>query len=86
MITLKSEKTTPHRIRFTVSNDGPNVSPLVIDKILKPFFIDEDVMNHSVGMGLGLTICQAILKSHASQLHIENLTGGVQVFFEISCL
>ncbi len=86
VINLKSKKTAPHRIRFTVTNEGPTVSPQVIDKILKPFFIDEDVMNHSVGMGLGLTICQAVLKSHSSELHIENLPSGVQVFFEISCL
>jgi two-component system sensor histidine kinase/response regulator len=86
IIHLKSEISGPHRIRFTVSNEGSSISPEVIDKILKPFFIDEDVMNHSVGMGLGLTFCQAILKSHSSHLSLKNIVDGVEASFEISCL
>jgi len=53
---------------------------------MKPFFIDEDVMNHSVGMGLGLTICQSILRAHGSTLHVENTNNGVTVSFELPCL
>jgi two-component system, sensor histidine kinase and response regulator len=85
-IQLQSEMTSPHRIRFSVMNEGSTISNQVIDKILKPFFIDEDVMNHSIGMGLGLTVCQAILKAHGSQLQIENLANGVKVSFELPCL
>lgn len=85
-IQLQSEITSPHRVRFSVVNEGSAISNQVIDKILKPFFIDEDVMNHSIGMGLGLTVCQAILKSHSSQLQIENIASGVQVSFELPCL
>ncbi len=86
VVELAAERTTPHRVRFTVSNEGIPISPQVIDKILKPFFIDEDVMNHSAGMGLGLTVCQAILKAHSSQLNIDNRDSGVQVSFELPCL
>jgi signal transduction histidine kinase len=85
-IELKSELTSPHRTRFTIRNEGSGISPQVIDKIMKPFFIDEDVMNHSIGMGLGLTVCQAILKAHSSQIQIENVSGGVEVTFELPCL
>jgi two-component system, sensor histidine kinase and response regulator len=85
-IALEAELTQPHRMTFKVSNQGPQISPAVVDKILKPFFLDEDVMNHSIGMGLGLTLCQAILKSHGSQLQIENTLGGVKVYFEVPCL
>ncbi len=85
-IKIETEVSQPHRMRLTVSNRGPQISPQVIDKILRPFFLDEDVMNHSVGMGLGLTLCQAILKAHGSQLSIENTLGGVQVSFDIPCL
>lgn len=83
---LRTESLSPHRIRFKVFNEGPPISAQVIDKILKPFFLDEDVMNHSVGMGLGLTVCQSILKAHGSGLQIANLSGGVQVSFELPCL
>ncbi|MEK2688943.1 hybrid sensor histidine kinase/response regulator [Bdellovibrio sp. GT3] len=69
--------------RFAVSNKGPHLSARVIDKIMKPFYIDEDVMHHSTGTGLGLTICQAILKAHNSQLQFDNTDQGVTVFFEL---
>ncbi|WP_413575890.1 response regulator [Bdellovibrio sp. HCB290] len=69
--------------RFSVSNKGPHLSSRVIDKIMKPFYIDEDVMHHSTGTGLGLTICQAILKAHHSQLQFDNTDLGVKVFFEL---
>lgn len=85
-IRLTHELTSPHRVKFMIHNEGTGISPQVIDKIMKPFFIDEDVMNHSIGMGLGLTVCQSVLKAHSSQLMIENVSGGVQVSFELPCL
>lgn len=70
-------------LRFLVSNKGPHLPASVMDKITKPFYIDEDVMHHSTGTGLGLTICQSILKSHNSQLQFKNTDQGVMVFFEL---
>jgi signal transduction histidine kinase len=74
------------RLRFAVHNQGSAVSGDMIHKIMRPFFIDENMMNHSSGMGLGLTVCQAILRSHGSQLQILNEADGVEVFFELPCL
>lgn len=85
-IRISHEMVSPHRIKFSITNEGSSISTTVIDKILKPFFIDEDVMNHSTGMGLGLTICQSILKLHSSSLDIQNVGSGAQVSFEIACL
>ena len=64
-----------------VQNQGPHISTQIMDKILKPFTLDENVMNHSVGMGLGLTICQTLLKAHGGNLEIENHESGVTVRF-----
>lgn len=86
VIAIKSEITAPHRVRFSISNSGSSIAPEAIEKILKPFFIDEDVMNHSVGMGLGLTVCQSILKAHGSSIRIENSDSGVLVSFELPFL
>ncbi len=66
---------------FEIQNTGPQISQSVLDKIMTPFTLDENAMNHSVGMGLGLTICQALLKSHGGKLHIENKNDGVSVRF-----
>ncbi|MBV2168864.1 MAG: hybrid sensor histidine kinase/response regulator [Bdellovibrio sp.] len=71
------------QLRFVVHNKGPHLPSSVVDKITKPFYIDEDVMHHSTGMGLGLTICQSILKSHHSTLQFKNTDQGVMVFFEL---
>lgn len=85
-VLVQSELTSPHKLKISVANRGQRISQAVIDKILKPFFIDEDVMNHSTGLGLGLTICQSILKAHQSQLQIINDDHGVTVAFELACL
>ncbi|MFN3698158.1 MAG: histidine kinase dimerization/phospho-acceptor domain-containing protein [Pseudobdellovibrio sp.] len=69
------------RTILEIQNKGPHISKAILDKILKPFTLDENVMNHSVGMGLGLTICQTILKAHQGFLEIENSENGVTVRF-----
>lgn len=76
----------PHRAEISVYNEGSSINTELVDKILKPFYIDEDIMKHSSGQGLGLTVCQSILKSHNSQLHIENKGNGVRVSFEIAVI
>lgn len=68
-------------VKFSIHNQGSRISEKVIDKIFKPFFIDEDIMNHSTGMGLGLTICQSILQIHNSKIDITNESDGVTVSF-----
>jgi two-component system sensor histidine kinase/response regulator len=68
---------------LSVVNKGPQIEAPVIEKILRPFFIDEDVMNHSTGMGLGLSICQSILNLHQSKLRIDNTDDGVRVSFNL---
>jgi signal transduction histidine kinase len=85
-IEVTGEQVRPHRYRVQVKNKGPQIKDGLIQKLLSPFYIDEDVMNHSVGMGLGLTICQSLLKAHQSKLELQNIEGGVMVSFEISCL
>lgn len=72
------------RTLLEVQNKGPHISKAILDKILKPFTLDENVMNHSVGMGLGLTICQTVLKAHNGHLEIENNDQGVTVRFIFS--
>lgn len=85
-IQVESILTQPHRIRLSVINEGPPLADSVKEKILRPFYLDEDVMKHSTGVGLGLTVCQALLKAHASTLEFENHASGVRVSFELPCL
>jgi two-component system, sensor histidine kinase and response regulator len=78
------EATTENQqVVYSITNKGPHIDTAMIEKILRPFFIDEDVMNHSTGMGLGLSICQSILGLHQSKLRIENTADGVRVSFNL---
>jgi two-component system sensor histidine kinase/response regulator len=72
-----------NKYRLSVTNKGSSISSEVIDKIFKPFFIDEEIMNHSKGLGLGLSVAQAILRKHDSGLNIRNNSDGVTVYFDI---
>ena len=70
-----------HRGIISIENKGPQISEELIDNIMKPFQLDENVMNHSVGMGLGLTICNTLLKAQNGELRLQNNPAGVSVFF-----
>ncbi len=70
-------------VELAVSNEGAPISDKTISKILKPFTLDEDVMKHSQGLGLSLSLTQALLKRHASQLHIDCPKGRVRASFEV---
>ena len=71
-----------HRAIISIENKGPQISEQLIENILKPFQLDENVMNHSVGMGLGLTICNTLLKAQNGELRLSNNPSGVSVYFK----
>lgn len=66
---------------FKIINRGENIAEHALKKIFQPFFIDENIMNHSIGLGLGLSICDKLLKMHGTSLNIRNVENGVQVAF-----
>lgn len=69
--------------RFSVINKGKPLDKKVIQKILQPFALDEDIMHHSQGLGLGLSLCQALLRQHESKLEFTFPKGQVEVSFEL---
>lgn len=69
--------------QFEVLNDGPHILEAMIEKVFKPFTLDENVMNHSVGMGLGLTICNSLVKAMQGEMQIINEVSGVRIRFSI---
>ncbi len=68
-----------HRLAIRLQNSGPQISAQTIEKIMKPFQLDENIMNHSIGMGLGLTICQTLMKVQNGDLKVTNIEDGVVV-------
>lgn len=80
-IFIKSDEADPQGVHLTIQNQGPQISQNILDKLVKPFMLDENVMNHSVGMGLGLTICQTLVKAVGANFKITNENDGVSVQF-----
>ncbi len=78
-IIILISKTASHRICISIQNSGPQISTQTIEKIMKPFQLDENIMNHSIGMGLGLTICQTLMKVQNGDLKVTNIPAGVNV-------
>ncbi len=80
---LISAVETPDGAFISVSNPGEPLDSKSIDKILKPFSLDEDILHHSTGLGLGLSLCQALLKRHNTQLKFDHIDGRVTIGFQL---
>jgi len=71
------------KVSFTIDNEGKGVKADRIEKILRPFALDENIMHHSQGTGLGLSVVQALLHRLGSQLHVECPKGHFVVRFSL---
>ena len=60
------------QVGVTIEDNGVGIPNQIIDKIFDPFFTTKDV---GKGMGLGLSICAAITKSHAGHLNVRSVAG-----------
>ncbi len=76
-------KEKKENVEIGVENAGDALDEKTVNYILKPFNINEDIMNHSKGLGLGLSICQAQLKQHKSELKFDFPDGKVRVYFSL---
>ena len=59
----------------TVSDRGPGVAPKDQTKIFEPFF-----SKRKGGSGLGLAVCQGIVRAHGGAIHVEERPGGGTTF------
>lgn len=83
-ISIEVKSALENRVSISITNDGEALSKEIIDHILKPFTLNENIMNHTKGMGLGLAVCQALLKRHSSQLEINCKGGKFTASFELA--
>jgi signal transduction histidine kinase len=88
-IKFGDEKSTLHldfieeedQTRIVVSNQGQGPNPKIIEQLLKPFTLDENVFHHSKGLGLGLSLSQSLLRRQGSSLEMKTSPNKVQVSF-----
>ncbi len=76
-------KENENSAEFVVINKGDEVQPEVIENIFKPFTLDENMLNHTTGIGLGLSLSQAYLKCLSSTLQITCDKGEFKASFII---
>jgi two-component system, LuxR family, sensor kinase FixL len=64
-----------HGVEISVQDSGTVVDPSIVDRMFEPFFTTK-----AEGMGMGLTICSEILRSHGGRIHAEiGRAGGMIV-------
>jgi len=65
------------RIRVTIADDGPGISPENLGKVFDPFFTTK---RPGGGSGLGLTICLAVVKEHGGTIEVQSTAGTGAAF------
>jgi signal transduction histidine kinase len=61
--------------QITVSDRGPGVDPESHVRIFEPFF-----SKRAGGVGLGLAVCQSIVRAHGGTIAVEDRVGGGATF------
>ncbi|MBX9885349.1 MAG: HAMP domain-containing protein [Novosphingobium sp.] len=61
----------------TVSDYGPGMSPMGLQRAFEPFFREEASRNRATGgIGLGLSIVQTLTRAHGGSVALANCVGG----------
>lgn len=61
---------------LSVRDHGPGIPPAELKSIFEPFVQSTRTRDGSGGTGLGLTICQKILRVHGGRIEADNAAGG----------
>ena len=82
-ISLRTE-TVAGYVRVTIHNDGPAIPPDELNRLFQRFFRSRNVRGEAGGLGLGLTICRAIVRAQGGEIGITSEPGrGTSVHFTI---
>jgi two-component system, NtrC family, nitrogen regulation sensor histidine kinase NtrY len=75
VIKLNIENTRLNRVWISIANNGPFIPADVLDKIFVPFFTTK-----KEGSGIGLGICQEIMRLHGGSLMVVSPIGDFTSF------
>jgi C4-dicarboxylate-specific signal transduction histidine kinase len=62
-------------VEISVLDSGPGIGPADMDRLFEGFFSTKPS-----GMGMGLTICQSIVRGHFGKILVENRPAGGAIF------
>lgn len=71
-------------LRVTVSDEGPGIPEDEQTRLFQRFFRSREVRDQAGGLGLGLTICRAIVQAQGGDIGVESAPGrGTSVHFTL---
>jgi two-component system sensor histidine kinase KdpD len=59
-----------------VADNGPGIAEHERDKVFEKFYRGQHTTKSDGGVGLGLTICRAIVRAHGGQIRVQERAGG----------
>jgi two-component system sensor kinase FixL len=78
-IVIRTELEEPDHVRVSVLDHGPGVTKEAAERMFSPFFTTKPA-----GMGLGLSVCQSIIKEHGGRIgYAPSKTGGSVFWFTL---
>jgi two-component system NtrC family sensor kinase len=75
-LTIATER-VGDKVRASITDDGPGISPDNMKKLFTPFFTTRGV---GKGTGLGLSICHGIVTEHGGKLYADSKLGKGATF------
>jgi len=71
-------------ILFYVSDDGPGIPTAESTRIFESFYrVDDSLTRLEGGAGLGLAICQGLVRAHGGKIWVERQEKGACIAFTI---
>ncbi len=74
-VTVRAEMAGAGMVAVSVADRGPGLPKTVREKLFQPF-----VTTKPAGMGVGLSVCRAIIEAHGGELSAGDNPGGGTVF------
>ena len=66
-------------LRVSITDQGAGIAPEVLPRIFDPYFSTKE-QGSQKGMGLGLTICHAIMQKHDGAITVDTTVGRGTTF------
>jgi signal transduction histidine kinase len=74
-VAVRLKASVPTDAHVEISDDGPGISPDLLEKVFEPFFKADDARSPSGarGFGLGLSIAREIVEHHGGSITLTNM-------------
>jgi C4-dicarboxylate-specific signal transduction histidine kinase len=79
VLRIQTDQIKPGTVHVLIEDTGTGIHPSDLDQVFKPLFTTK-----ATGMGMGLSICQAIVESHGGRIWVSPAVDQGSVFqFEL---